>query len=180
MAEDLISGLEHGTEEATPIEAAMQQRAKQQLEGQAAAAGQTGAASQGAGAPPSSEGITGGMQTAPAHKGIGVFGTLGLAWLYVSNKAIGGQEIEFKGEGIELMKGQDIDSALIGEVLSAGAELDQLYFKDKSNDPHMRYLGAMGLFYLVNGRISKVKDWWMAHRKHGGAGAGASNSEGQK
>ena len=116
---------------------------------------------------PSMSAVEGSVNAAaqPQAKHIGVFGTLGLAWLYVSNKAIGGAEIEFKGDGIELMSGQNIDSALINEMLQAGAELDAKYFSDKSNDPHIRYASAVALFYMVNGRINKIREWWTAHRK---------------
>jgi len=152
MAEKLLDGATHEKIEATDIEADMKKSAADKLK-----AGVSQPTVAGTATPASTP--------APAGPKLGVFGTLGLAWLHVTNTAIGGKEIKLEGAEPILMGVKDMDQLVVKEIMESGAELDKLYFAEKTTDPHWRYLGSIALFYMIEGRLAKVKAWWEAHRK---------------
>ena len=94
---------------------------------------------------------------------LGFFGTLGVAFLSISNRAIGGDEIEV--DNIKLLNAKTMDEMVVNEVLNSGAELDAKYMKDRSASPELRYGLSMLLFFGLKNRLGRVKEWYAAHKK---------------
>lgn len=98
----------------------------------------------------------------PEKKTLGFFATLGLAWLSVTNNAIGGAPIEV--DNIKLMDVKSMDELIVNEIIDSGKELDAKYFNNMLASPEMRYGMSMGFFYMIRGRFRNVKEWFKAHR----------------
>ena len=94
---------------------------------------------------------------------LGFFGTLGVAFLSISNRAIGGDDIEI--DNIKLLDVKTMDELVINEVLNSGEELDAKYMKDRTASPELRYGLSMLLFFGLKNRLGKLKEWYAAHKK---------------
>jgi hypothetical protein len=101
------------------------------------------------------------MQNPERH--LGFFGTLGVSFLSIANRAVGGEEIEV--EGIKILDAKTMDELVINEMIASGNELDIKYMKDKNASPELRYGLSFLLFFSIKGRMAKVKEWLAAHRK---------------
>lgn len=163
MAEPLLGSASFEQVASSKIEQDFKASAASKLEGQVVQSSTTISA-------PS---LQDGMQTPAKARNIGFFGTLGLAWLHTSNKAIGGAEIEFNGSP-ELLGAKDMDDILISNMMEAGIELDKKYMANSMASPELRYGLSIGMFYFIKGRLSKVREWFDAHKKKTGETDGAT------
>lgn len=96
-------------------------------------------------------------------QGLGFFATLGVSFLSITNRTIGGAEIEV--DNIKIMDAKTLDALVISEMIASGKELDAKYLGNSKSSPELRF-GLSGLmFFALKGRFIKLREYLASRRK---------------